>query len=98
MAVVTSSVTAAADGTWTAVYTAAGTVTLNLQNRSTSLGLLVFVDASGTTGDSLDKAAEHLNPGEFRSFPVVSGDKVFARPAITAGSVLAQPVLIIKRV
>jgi hypothetical protein len=98
MAVVTTSVTAAADGTWTAVYTAAAGVTLYLQNRSSSLGLLVRVDASGATSDALTAAAENLNPGESRAFPIVSGDKVWARPNCNVGDVIAQSVTVIKRV
>ena len=97
MAVVTTSLAAAA-GEWTAVYTASGTVTLYLQNRSTSLGLLVRVNASGNVSDGLDEAAEVMNPGESRAFPVVSGDKVFARPNCAADNVTAQAVTVIKRV
>lgn len=98
MAVVTTAITCAADGTWTAVYTAAGTVTVYLQNRSPSLGLLVRVDASGTTGDSVDAAAELLMPNESRAFPIVSGDKIFARPNYNPTGVDGQAVTVIRRV
>lgn len=64
---------------WTLVYTAAGAVTLFLQNRSSSVDLLIRISASATTGDATTAAAEILFARDDRSIPLASGDKVYAR-------------------
>jgi len=64
---------------WTSVYTAGGTVTIGIQNRSVNASVLIRIDATATANDAIDAAAEQLFPLEFRSIPLANGDKVFAR-------------------
>lgn len=70
-----------ASAIWTSLYTAAGTVTLNVHNRSHNVQLLVRVNGASTAaGDSADAAAELLQCGATMAIALVSGDKVFAKP------------------
>ena len=81
MATVTqNTVTAEAGDAWTLAYTAGGTVTLTMQNRSPGGDLLVRVGASTATSDAAGAGAEVLYPREVRSIPLSSGDKVHVRP------------------
>lgn len=66
---------------WTSIYTAAGTVTLSVHNRSPNVDLMVRVNGASTAAsDSADAAAELLRPYGTMSLALVSGDKVFAMP------------------
>lgn len=87
-------VTAAAGATWTLAYTASGTVTLYVQNRSTSLDLLVRIGASTATSDSADAPADLMMPNEVRAFPLVSGEKVHVRPRGEVGAAQSAPVVL----
>lgn len=81
MATVTqNTVTAAAGDVWTLAYTAAGTVTLTMQNRSPGGDLLIRVGAATATSDAAGAGAESLYPRESRAIPLSSGDKVHVRP------------------
>lgn len=73
-------VSVAPSAIWTLIYTAAGTVNLVIQNRSNSEEMLVRVGSATAADDSADAAAEFLYPRESRTFALVSGDKVHARP------------------
>ena len=75
----TSSVAVPAGDVWTLLYTAAGTVTLFVQNMSNDTDLLVRVGSATATSDSAQAAAEQLYSYEGRSIALVSGDKVHAR-------------------
>jgi hypothetical protein len=67
---------------WTLIYTAAGTVTANVHKRTPDADVLVRLNGSaGTTGDSLNAAAEVLHPGVTLALSLASGDLVFARLA-----------------
>lgn len=94
----TTAVSIAAGAAWTLVYTAAGTVSLKVQNRSPSKSCLIRVGASTTTSDDDDAAAEVLNPGEYRVIDLVNTDKVHARPIGNAGDVTAQGLTLVYRV
>lgn len=66
---------------WTSIYTAAGTVTLNVHNRHHACDLLIRVNGSSTAAtDAADAAAEMLRPFASMQLALVSGDKVFAKP------------------
>lgn len=82
--------TALPAGSWTLVYTAAGAVTITMQNTTPSCDLLVRIGTAAVVGDPLTSAADRLHPFEHRSGVVLaSGDKVFARPEASdrAGSI-----------
>ena len=82
MAAMTNVVVPVSDGTnhWTLIYTAAGTVTLNIQNRHPQADLMVRVNgSSGAATDAKDAAAELLRPFDRMSMTLASGDKVLAR-------------------
>lgn len=80
MATTTTAVTAEAGDAWTLAYTAAGTITVYVQNRSPGGDLLVRCGASTATDDDPDAAAEILYAREGRSIALASGDKVHVRP------------------
>ena len=96
MATVTTSASVAAGATWVLLHTA-GATNLVVQNRSTSLPMLIRIGASTATSDDDDSAAEVLQPGERVTLSLTSGDKVHARVAVTPGSVSAQPALAVLR-
>lgn len=75
----TTEVTATANGAWVLAYTAAGAVTLFIQNRAPGNDLLVRVGSATATSDSADAAAEVLYPRESRSITLATGDKVHIR-------------------
>ena len=82
MAAMTNVAVPVSDGTdhWTLIYTAGGTVTLNVQNRHPQADLLIRVNgSSGATTDAKDAAAEWLRPFDRMSMTLASGDKVLAR-------------------
>lgn len=87
MAAAMSTITVAAD-VWTAVYTAAGTVTIGLCNRM-GHNMLIRVDATAATTDAATAAADVLHPGDYRTYPLISGDKVIARPDVSMPSGIA---------
>lgn len=87
-------VTAAAGDAWTLAYTAAGTVTLYVQNRSHSRDLLVRIGASTATSDSADAPADLMLPNESRAFPLVTGEKVHVRPQGAADNDVDIPVVL----
>lgn len=76
----TTNVTAVAGAAWTLAYTAAGAVTIGVQNRHKNSEVLVRVGASAATGDSPDASALLLFPNEYRTLTLANGDKVFTRP------------------
>lgn len=65
---------------WTLIYTAGATVTVYVQAKVPTNGLLVRVGASTATSDAADASAEYLNPrAPAVAFNLVSGDKIHAR-------------------
>jgi hypothetical protein len=82
MAAAMTSVALAADA-WTSILSASGTQTIGLQNIAGHT-VLIRVDATATSGDAAAAPADVLNPGEYRTYAVIDGDKVFGRPT-TAG-------------
>lgn len=67
-------------GSWTLLYTAAGAVTVTLQNLSKASEIAVRVGASAVVGDALTAAADIMQPMAHRDFVLATGDKIFARP------------------
>lgn len=70
-------------GAWTSLYTAAGAVTITLQNQSPASDLMIRIATGATTGDALTAAADVLRPFEHRSATLANGDVVMARPVQT---------------
>jgi hypothetical protein len=67
---------------WVLIYTAAGSVTANIHNRTPDSPVLVRLNgSSGTVNDPLDAPAEQLNPFATIALSLVSGDLVYARLA-----------------
>jgi hypothetical protein len=92
MAAAMTSVTLAADA-WTSILAAAGTATIGLQNAAGHV-VLIRIDASAASGDAATAPADSLAPGEYRTYPLLNGDKVFGRPTtagIPATVTLRQP-------
>lgn len=87
MAASMSTIVIAAD-VWTAVYTAESGVTIGLQNNSMHDNLLVRIDASAADTDAATAPADILAPRAYRTYPLVSGDKVFGRPYMPGGLAL----------
>ena len=82
MAASMTSVTLAADA-WTSILSASGPATVELQN-TVGHTVPIRIDASALVGDAATAPADELAPGEYRSYPVLNGDKIFGRPT-TAG-------------
>lgn len=84
MAAMTNVAVPVSDGAsaiWTLIYTAGGTITLSVHNRTPNVDMLIRVNgSSGAASDSADAAAEGLNPGATMSMTLANGDKVFAKP------------------
>ncbi len=74
-----SSIAVAADA-WTAIYAAESGVTIGLQNVSEHDNMLVRFDANAADTDDATAPADILAPHEYRTYALVSGDKVFGRP------------------
>ena len=92
MAAAMSSITVAAD-VWTAVYTASTGVTIGLCNRN-DFDMLIRVDASASKDtDAATAAADVLRPYETRAYPLVTGDKVIARPGSMPAGIALQLTL-----
>lgn len=65
---------------WTLLYTAAGAVTVHVQAKAPTNGLLVRVGSGTATSDSADASAEYLNPrAPAVAFVLATGDKIHAR-------------------
>lgn len=71
----------AASGSWTLAYTAAGAVTITLQNRSTANDVLVRIGPSTATSDAVNAAAEVLYARQSLAVTLANGDKVHVRSA-----------------
>lgn len=74
---------------WTSLYTAAGEVTITVQNLSKATEIRLRI-ASGARGDdAATAAADVLQPMERGSFTLATGDVVMARPVSdsTPGSI-----------
>lgn len=70
-----------ASAIWTVIYTAAGSVTLSLHNRSENVDLLIRCNgASGAANDAKDSPAEILLPRATMAITLATGDKVLAKP------------------
>lgn len=67
-------------GEWTVIYTAAGTVTIAVQNQTPSSTLKIRVDASASTGDATTAPHDVLQPFQIVSYALASGDVVMACP------------------
>ena len=80
MAAAMTSITVAADA-WTAVYSAESGVTIGPCNRN-DLNMLIRVDANASTSDDPEAAADVLHASDYRTYALVSGDKVIARPDV----------------
>ena len=92
MAAAMTSIVVAAD-VWTSVYTASTGVTIGLCNRSGD-NMLVRVDASANKDtDAATAAADVLRPYETRAYPLVTGDKVIARPGSMPAGIALQLTL-----
>jgi hypothetical protein len=66
---------------WTLIYTATGTYTLNIHNRTPSMGMRIRVNgSSGAVTDALTSPYEVLMPFASMQMPLVSGDLVYATP------------------
>ena len=79
----TTFVSAPAGATWTLVYTAAGAVTIGLQNRHSSADMLIRIGSGAAVGDSPDAAARRMFPNEFWGPTLATGDKVFKEGVTT---------------
>ena len=83
MAAAMSTIAVAADQ-WTDVYTASTGVTIGLCNRSAD-NMLIRIDASANKdSDAATAAADVLHAYETRTYPLVSGDVVIARPDVSS--------------
>ncbi len=90
----TSAVDVAAGDEWTLAYTAAGTVTLNVQNRHPGTNLLIRVGASAAADDAPGSPAESVSSGDGRSIILAAGDKVYLR---SRGAAAADATLVISQ-
>lgn len=74
---------------WTSLYTAAGAVTITVQNLSKATEIRLRIASGATTGDAATAAADVLQPMERGSFTLATGDVVMARPVSdsTPGSI-----------
>jgi hypothetical protein len=65
---------------WVLVYTAAGTVTANVHNRTPDSDILVRLNSNaGTVNDALDASAELVHPGATVALSLATGDLLYAR-------------------
>jgi hypothetical protein len=81
MATSTTAVAIPADGTWTLVYTAAGTLKAKVGNQSPTTSLRIRVGAAAVVGDAYTTGHFLLPPGARETFDsIVSGDKIYASP------------------
>lgn len=64
---------------WTLLYTAAGAVTITLQNRG-AVDLRLRIGAAAVVGDALSAAHDTIYQREIRSITLAAADKVFAAP------------------
>ena len=81
MAAAMSSVALVADA-WTAIVaSAAGAMTIGLENTDGHV-VLIRVDANASSGDAATAGADSLAPGEYRTYPLATGDKVFGPPTL----------------
>lgn len=71
--------TALPAGEWTDVYTAAGAITITLQNLS-ACDVKLRIGASVATSDALTAAHDMIFPREIRSIVLATGDKIIACP------------------
>ena len=91
MAAAMTSIVVAAD-VWTPVYSASSGVTIGLFNRSGD-NMLVRIDASANKDtDAATAAADVLHAYETRTYPLVSGDVVIARPDLCPVSPAGVPI------
>lgn len=80
-----------AAGQWTSAYTAAGNVTVKVQNKSKADAIRVRAGASVATSDGLDAAHMVLMPGKIESFTLVASDKILLTPHRSTGITNASP-------
>lgn len=72
---------------WLLIYTASGSITAYLTNRSTTMGLRVRVGSDATIDDADDAPADFVAPLQRQAYPLANGDKVMVR---SAGAVAAE--------
>lgn len=78
-------------GAWTVVYTAAGAITITLQNLDGATPMKVRIGTAVVVGDSLEAAADVLLPLDLRAYTLAISEVVMVQPVRSSSSIAVGP-------